>query len=70
MAKKSKIYLTDKEYWGLVEDVNKLMTKISKKREAISDSYSRSFLEAASRAMSVVKYNVTSVNHTSPARRK
>lgn len=61
MAKK-KMYLTSKEYWNLVEDVNKLIVKIGKKKEAISDSYSRDHLEAAKRALSVVKYNITSVN--------
>ncbi|MBR6843014.1 MAG: hypothetical protein IKM77_12050 [Prevotella sp.] len=64
MAKK-KMYLTSKEYWNLVEDVNKLIVKIGKKKEAISDSYSRDYLEAAKRALSVVKYNITSVNHAS-----
>ena len=70
MATKKKMYLTEKEYYNLVEDVNKLITKIGKKKEAITDSYSRSFLEAAGRAMGVVKYNVTSVNHSSPLKRK
>ena len=70
MATKKKTYLTDKEYYNLVEEANKLITKISKKRESISDSYSRSFLEAASRAMSVVKYNLTSVNHVTTSKRK
>ena len=38
MATKKKVYLTSKEKVSLVEDANKLMTKIGKKRESISDS--------------------------------
>lgn len=61
MATKKKVYLTSKEKVSLVEDANKLMTKIAKKRESITDSYERDFLEAARRAMEVVKYNLSHI---------
>lgn len=61
MATKKKVYLTSKEKVSLVEDANKLMTKIGKKRESITNSYERGFLEAARRAMEVVKYNLSHI---------
>lgn len=61
MATKKKVYLTSKEKVSLVEDANKLMTKIAKKRESITNSYERDFLEAARRDMEVVKYNLSHI---------
>lgn len=61
MATKKKVYLTAKEKTQLIEDANKLMNKIGKKRESITDSYERDFLEAARKAMTVVKYNLSHI---------
>ncbi len=61
MATKKKVYLTSKEKVSLVENANKLMTKIAKKRESITSSYERDFLKAAHRAMEVVKYNLSHI---------
>lgn len=61
MATKKKVHLTSKEKVSLVEDANKLMTKIAKKRESITSSYERDFLKAAYRAMEVAKYNLSHI---------
>ena len=61
MATKKKTYLTQAEKLSLVKDVNNLLTKITKKKATITDSYERDFLEAARRAVEVAKYNITTI---------
>ena len=61
MATKKKTYLTTKEKEQLIEDANRLIMKIGKKKESITDSYERDFLEAARKAMTVVKYNLSHI---------
>jgi len=61
MATKKKTYLTRKEKEQLIEDANRLIMKIGKKKESITDSYERDFLEAARKAMTVVKYNLAHI---------
>lgn len=61
MATKKKTYLTSKEKDQLINEANKLIAKIGKKRESITDSYERDFLEAARKAMTVVKYNLSHI---------
>lgn len=56
-----KMYLTAKEKDSLIKDVNNLLTKITKKRASITDSYQRDFLEAARRAVEVAKYNIVTI---------
>ena len=56
-----KVYLTSKEKQALLKDANSLIEKLTKKKNSITDSYERSFLEAARRAAEIVKYNISTI---------
>lgn len=45
MAARKKMYLTSTEKLSIRESINKLILKISKKRDGISDSYERDYMK-------------------------
>lgn len=61
MAARKKMYLTSTEKMSILESINKLITKMEKKRDSISDSYERSYLKDTIKAVKDAKRSFSNI---------